>query len=243
MQPRVCVSIVSHQQSGQVEQAIADLVRSTVPMEIIVTINSPEMHRFGQWNRKPAIRLVENAAPKGFAANHNAAFALTRAEFFCVLNPDVRLPLDPFARLLDCLGDTTLGVMAPKVVSPGGRVEDSTRSFPTPLSILAKGIGISDSAITSPTGISYPDWVAGMFMLFPRAAFERAGGFDSSYFLYYEDADLCARLRKLEYRVGYCADVSVVHDARRTSHRKLRYAAWHFSSMMRFFWRRAIGKI
>src|SRR5687768_12148460 len=190
MPPRICVSIVSHEQAGLVEQALADLSRCRLPMEIIVTVNAPEKHRFGQWTGAPAIRLVENALPRGFAANHNAAFALTRAEFFCVLNPDVRLPADPFARLLDCLDDATLGVVAPKVLSPGGDIEESARTFPTPLSILAKAFGAIGRAATSPSGISHPDWIAGMFMLFPRAAFERAGGFDDSYFLYYEDADL-----------------------------------------------------
>ena len=80
-------------------------------------------------------------------------------------------------------------------------------------------------------------------MLFPRTVFEQLGGFDETYFLYYEDVDLCARLRKLGYRVGYCADVSVVHDARRASHRNLSYLRRHLASMARFFWRRAAGRL
>jgi N-acetylglucosaminyl-diphospho-decaprenol L-rhamnosyltransferase len=243
MQPRICVSIVSHRQADLVELALADLARASLPIDIIVTINAPEAHPFASWNRNPPLRLLENSTPKGFAANHNAAFALSRAEYFCVLNPDVRLPADPFPRLLDCLGDETLGVVAPKVLGPNGAIEDSARAFPTPLSILAKGLGLRGDPGAPPAGISYPDWVAGMFMLFPRASFERAGGFDEAYFLYYEDVDLCARLRKLGYRVGYCADTSIVHDARRTSRKDARYAAWHLSSMLRFFGRRAIGRI
>lgn len=73
-----------------------------------------------------------------------------------------------------------------------------------------------------------------MFMLFPRTVYEQLGGFDETYFLYYEDVDLCARLRKLGYRVGYCADVSVVHDARRASHSNLSYLRRHLASMARF---------
>jgi N-acetylglucosaminyl-diphospho-decaprenol L-rhamnosyltransferase len=243
MQPRVCVSIVSHRQADLVELALADLARASVPVEIIVTINVPEAHAFASRKYDAALRVVENTAPKGFAANHNAAFAMSSAEFFCVLNPDVRLPADPLPRLLDCLRDPALGVVAPKVLNPDGAVEDSARAFPTPLSILAKGLGLQGNPDAPPAGIRYPDWVAGMFMLFPRAAFERAGGFDDAYFLYYEDVDLCARLRKLGYRIGYCADAAIVHDARRTSRRDARYALWHLSSMMRFFARRATGQL
>jgi len=241
--PLVSVSIVSHQQAALAAQVVADLARATTPLEIIITINTPENHCFAQRTDTPQIKVHENPRPRGFAANHNAAFAISRAEYFCVVNPDVRLSIDPFPSLLSCLKDDTLGVVAPAVISPEGQVEDSARPFPSPLSILGKAMGRRHVSATAPTGMSYPDWVAGMFMLFPRRAFERAGGFDESYFLYYEDADLCARLRRLGYRVGYCADNAVVHAARRTSHHNLRYAAWHLSSMTRFFWRRAIGRI
>jgi hypothetical protein len=239
----ISVSIVSHRQASLAAQVVADLARVTIPLEIIITINAPEAHDFAQVSKTPRIKLLANSRPKGFAANHNAAFSISSAPYFCVMNPDVRLNADPFPPLLHCLQDQTLGVVAPRVESPDGLLEDSGRAFPTPMSILGKALGVREPAATAPTGVSYPDWVAGMFMLFPRQVYERAGGFDESYFLYYEDADLCARLRKLGYRIGYCADVSVVHAARRTSHRNLRYAGWHLSSMTRFFWRRATGKM
>jgi hypothetical protein len=241
--PLVSVSIVSHQQAALAAQVVADLARASTPLEILVTINTPEEHGFTQRADSFRMKVLENTQPRGFAANHNAAFGASSTEFFCIMNPDVRLPVDPFPALLNCLNDDTLGVVAPAVVSPDGQIEDSAREFPSPLSILGKALGRRHASDTAPAGMSYPEWVAGMFMLFPRRAFERAGGFDESYFLYYEDADLCARLRRLGYRVGYCADVSVVHAARRTSHRNLRYAAWHLASMTRFFWRRATGRI
>ena len=81
----------------------------------------------------------------------------------------------------------------------------------------------------------FPDWVGGMFMLFPSRVFREVGGFDTGYFLYYEDVDLCARLTLRDYRVVLCHEVSVIHVARRTSHANLRYLLWHISSALRFF--------
>lgn len=72
-------------------------------------------------------------------------------------------------------------------------------------------------------------------MLFPRHIFERLNGFDQSYFLYYEDVDLCARMRLLGYEVVLCPDAKVIHHAHRSSHRNFRFLLWHLSSMMRFF--------
>jgi hypothetical protein len=79
-----------------------------------------------------------------------------------------------------------------------------------------------------------PDWVAGMFMLFRREVFAEMSGFDERYFLYYEDVDLCRRLRRRGYDVRLVPTVTAVHDARRESRRSLRHLRWHLASMARF---------
>jgi GT2 family glycosyltransferase len=79
------------------------------------------------------------------------------------------------------------------------------------------------------------DWVGGMFMLLRRDVFETLGGFDERYFLYYEDVDLCARLWSAGMRVMQLRQVSVIHLARRSSHRSLRYLVIHLVSMSRYF--------
>jgi GT2 family glycosyltransferase len=130
-------------------------------------------------------------------------------------------------------------------------IEDSARRFPTPVSILRKAVArraevdypIKDETI-------YPDWVAGMFMVFPHEVFAALGGFNERYFLYYEDVNLCARLMLAGKRVALCPSASAIHDARRQSLRSLRYLRWHLSSMMRYFlfwaghlaWRRVAGE-
>jgi GT2 family glycosyltransferase len=72
-------------------------------------------------------------------------------------------------------------------------------------------------------------------MLFRSEAFADVGGFDERFFLYYEDVDICARLWNAGWKVVLQPSVSVVHDARRSSHRDLRYASLHARSMMLYF--------
>ena len=151
-------------------------------------------------------------------------------------DPDIRFEKDPFPPLLACLEDSSVGVAAPLVVGGDGSIEDSARRFPTPFRILCKALGgcrggdypVKDDTI-------FPDWVAGMFMLFRREVFEQLGGFDQRYFLYYEDVDLCARLRLKGYRAALSPAASVVHRAQRSSHRDPGYMSMHLASMLRFF--------
>jgi GT2 family glycosyltransferase len=249
---KVSISVVSHGHGGLVASLLADIAaRVATPVEVILTLNLRESLPFGPARFAFPLRIVENTTPKGFAANHNAAFLLAQGEFYCVLNPDIRIEADPFPELLRCLDDRSVGVAAPLIRNPAGAIEDSARRFPTPTSILRKafhyGAG-SDYAIKNEN--LYPDWVAGMFMIFRCEAFGSLGGFDERYFLYYEDVNLCARFTLAGKRVALCPSAFAVHDARRESLRNLRYARWHLSSMMRYFifwaghlaWRRIAGE-
>ncbi|MEW6186778.1 MAG: hypothetical protein AB1585_13670, partial [Thermodesulfobacteriota bacterium] len=80
-----------------------------------------------------------------------------------------------------------------------------------------------------------PDWVAGIFLLLSSRVFALLNGFDERYFLYFEDVDLCCRIRQAGYRILLDPTVSVVHNARRDSHRKINYLGWHTLSAIRFF--------
>jgi len=202
---------------------------------IIVTRNIPEEVEFAANDR---LDVIENPTPKGFGANHNAGFRRCREPFFCVLNPDIELSENPFPVLVHCVEQRGAAVAAPLILSPSGEVEDSARYFPTVRSLLLKAIGGPDGRYSITPGQTpiFPDWVAGMFMLFRSADFARLGGFDKQYFLYYEDVDICARSWRAGMKVVICPAVSAVHDARRQSRRNLRHLRWHLASMGRYLW-------
>lgn len=234
----ISISVVSHAQIDLVNKLLQDIEEHCkgLPLELILTLNLNETLPPYLDNFSYPIKVVRNATPKGFAANHNQAFTHAIGRYFCVMNPDIHLNNNPFHILLACLKDRSVGMVAPLVLSASGEIEDSARRFPSPLKILCKVFGKckgSDYAVTDVP--IFPDWVGGMFMLFPRGIFERLGGFNQRYFLYYEDVDLCARLRLLGHEVVLCPQATVIHHAQRSSHRNFRYLRWHLRSMMRFF--------
>ncbi len=185
------------------------------------------------------ILIVQNATPKGFGANHNAAFVNTTAPYFCVLNPDIEFRVNPFPGLLTSLNGCGASVLAPSVVNSAGGPEDGARYFPTLRQLAFKMLGRHDGryALQPNQSTSPVDWVAGMFMLFSAEDFKAIGGFDENFFLYYEDVDICTRLWKSGRSVMVDPDVQVVHDARRASHKSWRFMRWHAASMVRYFWK------
>ena len=233
----ITFSIISHDQGGLVQRLLADIrTLDLADFEIILTLNVPENEAFLSEFADLPLRVVKNPAPKGFGANHNAAFALAQGQYFSIVNPDVRLPLPDPGALLTAFANSNAGACAPVVLSPQGREEDSARKFPTLVLLARRVLGFRRELDyrwhSTPVAV---DWVAGMFVVFRREAFAAVKGFDERFFMYMEDADICRRLQRAGWLVLLTPGWSVVHDARRASHRNCKHLRWHLVSAFRFF--------
>ena len=235
----VTLSVVSHGHAAMLAGLLAEAATIPAVAEVIVTVNVPERQIAVPATLTGRVRWRHNSAPRGFGANHNAAFAECHTPYFCVVNPDIALRGDPFPALLACLHESGAAVAAPRSLASDGSGADSIRRFPTPLGLLLKALGKANGAYMAAEGQGYffPEWVGGMFMLFHSEDFGRIGGFDEGFFMYYEDVDLCARLWRAGRRVVACPQASVIHAAQRASHRDPRHLRWHLASMVRYFWK------
>jgi N-acetylglucosaminyl-diphospho-decaprenol L-rhamnosyltransferase len=236
----IVISIISHKQAHLVLQLLRDIQQFCLHRnpEVTLTINVEEEIPFQEKDFDFRIRIFKNQSPKGFGANHNQAFHLSTSDFFCIANPDVRLVQDPFKLLAPIATNQNIGVIAPLIMNRDQHVEDSARKLPTPFRLIKRVLAPKEenkldySLINEPL---FPDWLAGIFMVFPGSVFKTMKGFDERYFLYFEDVDLCSRLRLAGYKVVIDPSVKIIHEARRDSHRHLRYLYWHISSGLRFF--------
>lgn len=234
------ISIVSHGHSALLARLLADLdaCPSLSTAHAIVTLNLPgELFPDATYERIRIITMT-NSVPKGFGANHNAAFGHCKTRWFAVLNPDLRLHGDPFPALLQHANSLPRpGVLAPRIVNSQGRNEDSVRRQLTPWSVAARVIsrrfGRVEQDIVNDTSNSQFYWLAGMFLLFNAEAYRCVGGFDERFFLYCEDYDICARLHRAGFAITQALAAQAVHDGQRTSRKSTRYLKWHLISLMR----------
>ncbi len=235
----VHVAIVSHGNAMEVAALLGDLERiaSPVDLSVLLVLNHAEELPFSADDFSFPMQIHGNGHPQGFAANNNLAFRLCKPgddDLFCIINPDVRLPAEIFEPLLGCLAPD-VALVAPLATDSRGKTGDNARALPRPATIVRKALGRSDGLDPTDGHARPVDWVAGLFMLFSARAFAAVGGFDERYFLYYEDVDICCRLRLSGWRVLWSPTVRVQHDARRSSHRRLPFLLRHIRSMTRFF--------
>jgi GT2 family glycosyltransferase len=232
----ITLSIASHGQSFLVRSLLADLAELSLQnFEVLITINLPEDESAYQGHPFP-LRIIRNDEPKGFGANHNAAFDLASSPWFAVVNPDVRIKAFDLNTLLSPFQDHAVAAVAPVVHSSDGNVEDSARRFPT-LARFAKRVLLRQREPDYNVGpVPYQvDWVAGMFVVFRRDAYQKIGGFDDRrFFMYLEDADICRRLGKIGWKVMVNPNVQIIHMAQRASRRNLKHMRWHAISALRY---------
>lgn len=233
--PELTISIVSHGQGSLIEGLLEDIkLKLSVKYEILVTINIPEDESFLLGYKNLPITVIRNKTPKGFGENHNQAFFQSSGNFFAVLNPDIRLDNFEVKLLLDLLVDPRIGVISPAVFSSDGVLQDSARKFPTLWSLILRRFGMAKRDYIYETKPFEVEWVAGMFMVFRRLSFKLVGGFDSKYFMYMEDADICRRLSQQGLKVVLVPSVKVIHDAQRASRRNFQHFIWHCRSVALF---------
>ncbi|SFG20581.1 hypothetical protein SAMN05518865_109185 [Duganella sp. CF458] len=242
MRKKLTLSIVSHGHRAHVAtllQQLAGLGRSD--FEVILTLNLPEPEPVALDALPYPVRLLQNPAPKGFGANHNAAFRESNGDYFVILNPDIELREDPFGPLLKLAEQDSLNICAPVILDTQGQVEDSARNFPTPYGLSKRllcrllGRSIVPDTLRQDGDTLQPDWVAGMFVMVAHETYQRLGGFNDAYFLYFEDVEFGARARLAGCHILVCKHARVIHQAQRDSHRQLRFMWWHLQSAAKFF--------
>jgi N-acetylglucosaminyl-diphospho-decaprenol L-rhamnosyltransferase len=234
----VCGSIVSHGHGLQVNRLLRQLEiwsKSSL-RRIVLTINAPELEdstfneiSFLQFSFE--VIIIRNASPLGFSENHNRAFSNCDAEYFCVLNPDLELICDPFQTLLKPMISSQIACTYPIQTNTQGYKLDSERSVVSPWSILRRHL-LRRSRHLESTDIVH--WVNGAFMVFKSEVFIELNGFDTRYFMYCEDVDICLRLQLAGYRLAR-ADTTVIHHTQRRTLKNLRHLAWHIRSLFRLW--------
>jgi GT2 family glycosyltransferase len=173
--------------------------------------------------RRCKVRYDYVGANPGFGAGHNRAFSFCRewATYFLVANPDIEFAPDALAAGLAFFAShPEAGLLAPALIERDGSLRPGCFRYPTLHTLMLRMLGKDhrhrsifryECRDWDPNAIQFgPPLVSGCCMFFRAGAFARLGGFDPTYFLYFEDFDLALRARAqgLSY---YCPSMRIKH--------------------------------
>jgi GT2 family glycosyltransferase len=171
----------------------------------------------------PEVRLIANSENRGYAAGNNQGIAAARGRNVMLLNPDTEVPREAVERLEACLAaHPRAGAAAPMLVHPDGRPQSSLRGFPTPLALLGAVTGLGRLAPAgSPLAAYQPralpaapavvEQPMASCLLLRGEALRAVGGFDEAFPIFFNDVDLCWRLRRGGWEIWFVPEARVVH--------------------------------
>lgn len=255
---------VSYHSSADLEVSVASARSSSRrELECIVVNNAsgdPDLEAFAE--RHPDVRVIDANDNLGYgrAVNLAAATLGPEIEWILIVNPDTEFSdgaIDELLRVADRSPDAA--AFGPRIMDPDGTVYPSARALPS----LRVGAGHAlfarfwpdnrwstayrRSDLTSPDLVEpvVTGWLSGACVLVRRAVFDRIGGFDPRYFMYFEDVDLGKRVgesgatslyvpsARVTHIGGqstkrHSSDMVVIHHRSAYLYLAEKYSAWYF---------------
>ncbi|MEG2436248.1 MAG: glycosyltransferase family 2 protein [Ruthenibacterium sp.] len=180
----------------------------------------------------------------GFGKGHNQVLPLLDSKYHAVINPDIVFDADVLSALCTWLDAHPNAVMAtPRLLFPDGTEQFTAKRRPSFMALLSRQVPLplfkkieqhylmQDEDLTIPREI---DFCTGCCFVMRTDVFRKMGGFDESYFMYVEDADITREAQKYG-KIYYVPTVSVYHAWHRDANRKWKNFWMQISSMFHYW--------
>ena len=221
----LAIVIVSYNTRADLDDCLRSLhdAPPDVDHEIVVVDNaSPDGSAAAVRSGRPLVRVLDAGGNLGYARANNLGIQATSSEFILLLNSDTIVPAGAVDALIARLRSRPdIGAIAPRLVDDDGEPELSFGRMVGPFaellqkcrqSALASNLPLVAARVRASLATpSVQDWVSGACLLVRRSDAERVGLLDERFFLYLEDVDFCAALRRAGRQIWFSPDIDVVH--------------------------------
>jgi GT2 family glycosyltransferase len=222
--------IIINYNTCQELQACLGSIRPEEASQVVVVDNdssdgSVEMVK----SRYPWVSLHANKTNLGYGGAANQAIAGCSAQYVVLLNSDTLLQTGALEGLVRYLDEhPQASIVGPRLINADGTLQASCYSFPRPLDTFLENSTIAVSfgrlirryipgirrlywRTWTHDSVRIVPWVKGAVLAIRREAFNAVGGFDESFFMYFEDADLCYRMKKAGWEVHFTPITTIIH--------------------------------
>ena len=196
--------------------------------EVIIVDNKSDyetIHKIEE--RFPKFRFIFNHINGGFANGCNLGAKNAVGDFLLFLNPDTVAAETEVEELLNVARQNPeFGIVSCRQINERGKESIASGTFPSLFNLTGFQRAIfrsRKSEIQNPnraegeldevkSEISFPDWVSGSVILMRHETFKKILGFDEDFWMYFEDVDLCRRIRNTGCTIAFCRNITIEHN-------------------------------
>jgi len=197
----------------------------------------------------PSVKLIANKDNKGFSKANNQAIKISQGEYVLLLNPDTVVEEDTFKKIISFMDahPEAGGLGVHMIDGKGNFLPESKRGLPTPSVAFYKIFGLSalfpKSKMFGKYHLGFLDKnkthevevLSGAFMLLRKAALDKTGLLDETFFMYGEDIDISYRIIKAGYKNYYFPETRIIHyKGESTKKSSVNYVMVFYKAMMIF---------
>jgi GT2 family glycosyltransferase len=227
---RLSFVLVTYDNLDTIEPCLRSIAEwTTDSYEIVVVDNSPDTRTLGAIEQfraarsDVAVRVVTPQENVGFSRACNMGARIARGEFLFFLNPDTELRNDAGKLLARCLEINWRALAAgPAMLDNAGRIARTCRNLPNLRRVILDATGLDRwfgayKLMRFSHEVPRPvEQIIGAALLVRRADYERLGGMDERFFVYFEEVDFCKRLRDAGREIWFWPEARVQHLAGRS---------------------------
>lgn len=243
----VTVSIVNYNDYTRTREAVRSILEQTrnLKVKIYVVDNASKdgsAERIA--NEFSSISVIFCDRNLGYGAANNLVIKKVNSVYHAIVNPDIVLKDNALRAMYEYMqANMDVGMCAPRVCYLNGQPQNLPKRDPKLKYLIANRMPAKSMEKTRReyamlnedlSVVRDIEFASGCFMFARTALLREVGGFDERYFMYFEDADLTRTVRK-RARVVRVPDITVYHDYRRMSAKKLRFLSIHIASMFKYF--------
>jgi len=218
MEAKISIIIVNRNTREKLLRCLDSIASNAGESEVVVVDNdSTDGSADAVKDKFPGVTIIQGKENVGYARGSMMGFRATSGRYILFLNSDTMVPPGALAYLAAFLEESPkAAACAPRLEGPDGKVQPfAFGRDPTIGYLLARACArlrlrapLHDWGTNEVLSV---DWVSGACLFVRRSAFEQVGGFDERMFLYFEDNDLCFRLRRAGWEILYNPRVKVTH--------------------------------
>ncbi|SLM29998.1 putative glycosyl transferase (Group 2 family protein) [Desulfamplus magnetovallimortis] len=249
----ISVALVSHNNRKDLERLLPSLLSALKDFknEILVVDNCSTDGTLSFIKSVcPDAVVTLNRKRRGYGANQNQNIEKARGQFIVLMNPDMVVPEKIFHKLTAFMADhPEAGMATCMICNEDGTCQFLNKREPAVFDLLVRrflpvrlrgpfrkrldAYEMRDAGYDRVVDVPF---VSGSFMFARTSLIREAGGFDERFFMYFEDVDLCRRVRQ-KSRAMYCPDVKIIHRWERASHKSIKWTIVFGMSAFKYYYK------